>query len=68
MEQSPRLVVIDPRVAFGRPTLSGTGVTTLSIAERFDAGESIEALAVDYGRTRDEVEEAIRCELTRDAA
>lgn len=68
LEESPRVVVIDPRVAFGRPALSGTGVTTLSIAERFDAGESIEALAKDYGRPRDEIEEAIRCELTRDAA
>jgi uncharacterized protein (DUF433 family) len=68
LEDSPRLVVIDPRVAFGRPALSGTGVTTLSIAERFDAGESIEALARDYGRPREEIEEAIRCELTRDAA
>jgi uncharacterized protein (DUF433 family) len=66
--QSPRVVVIDPRVGFGRPTLSGTGVTTLSIAERFDAGESIEELATDYGRAREQIEEAIRCELTRDAA
>lgn len=68
LEESPRVVVIDPRVAFGRPMLSGTGVTTLSIAERFDAGESIEALAVDYGRPHEEIEEAIRCELVRDAA
>ena len=68
LAESPRLVVIDPRVGFGRPVLSGTGVTTLSIAERFDAGESIEDLAADYGRPRDEIEEAIRCELTRDAA
>jgi uncharacterized protein (DUF433 family) len=66
--KSPRLIVIDPMVGFGRPVLSGTGVTTLSIAERFDAGESIEDLAADYGRPRDEIEEAIRCELTRDAA
>lgn len=65
---SPRSVVIDPRVAFGRPVLTGTGITTLTIAERFDAGESIEELAVDYGRSREEIEEAIRCELTRDAA
>jgi uncharacterized protein (DUF433 family) len=55
-------------VGFGRPVLLGTGVTTLSIAERFDAGESIEDLAADYGRPRGEIEEAIRCELTRDAA
>lgn len=50
LAESPRLVVIDPLVGFGRPVLSGTGVTTLSIAERFDAGESIEDLAADYGR------------------
>jgi len=68
LAESPRLVVIDPRVGFGRPVLFGTGVTTLSIAERFDAGESIEALAADYGRRQEEIEEAIRCELTRDAA
>ena len=68
LDESPRVVVIDPRVGFGRPVLSGTGVTTLSIAERFDAGESIEELARDYGRSREEIEEAIRCELTRDAA
>lgn len=68
LAESPRLVVIDPMVGFGRPVLSGTGVTTLSIAERFDAGESIKDLAADFGRPREEIEEAIRCELTRDAA
>jgi uncharacterized protein (DUF433 family) len=68
LDASPRMIVIDPRVAFGRPVLSGTGVTTLSIAERFDAGESIQTLARDYGRPHEEIEEAIRCELTRDAA
>ena len=68
VDDSPKLVVIDPRVAFGRPVLVGSGVTTSAIAERFDAGESIEALAADYGRPRDEIEEAVRCELIRDAA
>lgn len=68
LDDSPRLVVIDPRVGFGRPVLVGTGVTTATIAERFDAGESLEALAADYDRPASEIEEAIRCELTRDAA
>jgi uncharacterized protein (DUF433 family) len=66
--ESPKTVVIDPRVGFGRPVLVGTGITTATIAERFDAGESIDALAADYGRRPAEIEEAIRCELTRDAA
>jgi len=59
----PKAVVIDPFVSFGRPILSGTGITTSIIAERYKAGESIDELADDYGRERSEVEEAIRCEL-----
>jgi len=69
LNESPRAVVIDPHMAFGRPVLVGTGVTTFSIAERFDAGESLEELAADYGRSLSEIQEAIRCELARrDAA
>lgn len=68
LDDSPRLVVIDPSIGFGRPVLVGTGVTTATIAERFDAGDSIEALAADYDRPASQIEEAIRCELTRDAA
>jgi uncharacterized protein (DUF433 family) len=69
LAESPRSVVMDPRVAFGRPVLVGTGVTTLSIAERFDAGEEVEELAADYGRPAHEIFEALRCEMAhRDAA
>ena len=59
----PRLVVIDPLVSFGRPVISGTGIPTVTIAERYKAGESIDDLAGDYDRQRAEIEEAIRCEL-----
>ncbi len=64
----PRMVVIDPTVSFGRPVLVGTGIPTSIIAERYKAGDSIEALAEDYGRSPLEIEEAIRCELERIAA
>lgn len=68
-EDQPKLVVIDPRLSFGRPVLSGSGVPTAVLAERFKAGESIESLAADYGLEADAVLEAIRCELnTRQAA
>jgi uncharacterized protein (DUF433 family) len=60
---APRAVVIDPRLAFGRPVLVGTSIPTATIAERFKAGESEEEIALDYGRRRAEIEEAIRCEL-----
>ena len=60
---APRSVMIDPRVAFGKPVLAGTSIPTLAIAERFKAGESEAELALDYGRHETEIEEAIRCEL-----
>jgi uncharacterized protein (DUF433 family) len=59
----PRAVVIDPQVSFGRPVLAGTGIATVIVAERYKAGESVQDLAIDYGRERADIEEAIRCEL-----
>lgn len=58
----PRVVVMDPRVAFGRPVIAGTAIPTAEIAERFNAGESIGDLSRDYERQPAEIEEAIRCE------
>jgi uncharacterized protein (DUF433 family) len=48
--------------------LAGTGIPTAIVAERYKAGESIDELAEDYGRSRKEIEEAIRCELWLEAA
>lgn len=61
--QEPRIVMIDPRVSFGRPVIAGTGIPTAVIAERFKGGEPIEDLAADYKRPLAEIQEAIRCEL-----
>jgi len=66
--EEPRAIVIDPYISFGRPVLTGTGIVTAIIAQRYKAGESIEELAEDYGRSRSDIEEAIRCELWLDAA
>ena len=66
--EEPRAVVIDPFVSFGRPVLVGTGIATSVVAERYKAGESIEQLCTDYGRKRLDIEEAIRCELSLEAA
>jgi len=63
-----RLVVIDPMVSYGRPVITGSGIPTSIVAERFEAGESIKALSNDYGRTAREIEEALRCEYRRLAA
>lgn len=64
----PRVIVIDPRVCFGRPTVAGTNIAAAIVAERFHAGESVHELAIDYGRSPQEIEEAIRCEPRREAA
>ena len=61
---NPRLVVIDPRIAFGRLTIAGTGIVTDILKERYKAGDSIEDLAEDYDCDRLSIEEAIRCELS----
>jgi uncharacterized protein (DUF433 family) len=57
-------VVIDPRVAFGRRTIDGTGIATSILKERYSAGDSIDELAIDYDCDRLSIEEAIRCELS----
>ncbi|MYH47711.1 MAG: DUF433 domain-containing protein [Gammaproteobacteria bacterium] len=59
---TPTKVIIDPTISAGRPVIAGTGLTAELIAERYKAGESISALAQDYERTEDDIEEAIRCE------
>ena len=67
-EIEPITVVIDPRVSFGRPSIIGTGIPILIIAERYKAGESVEDLADDYGLQPLQIQEAIRSVLTVEAA
>lgn len=61
--KAPSMIVIDPTVSAGRPVIAGTGLATEVIAERYKAGESIDELARDYERGKEEIEEAVRCEL-----
>lgn len=63
LTSAPRMVVIDPELSGGRPVISGTGLATEIIAERYKAGDSVHELAKDYGRKEEEIEEAVRCEL-----
>jgi len=62
VDELPRLIAIDPSVAFGRPVIAGSRVPTVEVFERFSAGEQPDELAEDFGRTKDEILEAIRCE------
>lgn len=64
----PKLVVIDPAVCFGRPSVAGRGISTAMVASRYKAGESMAELAEDYGCEQALIEEAIRAELDLQAA
>ncbi|MEM1055648.1 MAG: DUF433 domain-containing protein [Bacteroidota bacterium] len=57
-----RTVVIDPLVAFGRPSVAGIGITTWAVADRIEAGEEPRAVADDYDLTPDQVEAAFAYE------
>jgi uncharacterized protein (DUF433 family) len=59
-EGAPRFVVVDPRLAFGRPVLVGTAVPIQDIAARFHGGEDVKALAADYDVDPARIEEALR--------
>jgi uncharacterized protein (DUF433 family) len=66
--EQPTSVVVDPRIAFGRPTLAGRSVPTAVLADRFKAGDTFAQLAADYDTSPQAIEEALRCELDRKAA
>ncbi len=53
-----RPIAIDPQIAFGRPVVVRRGVSTATIAERIDAGESVEDVAADYDLGQAEIEQA----------
>jgi uncharacterized protein (DUF433 family) len=58
----PHFVVIDPKLAFGRPILANAGVTTSVIQDRFLAGDSPREMAEDYRVDEADIWEALRFE------
>ena len=52
-------IIIDPTIAFGRPVVDRAFVSTRTILERIDAGESVEDVSRDYELSVDAVEEAV---------
>jgi uncharacterized protein (DUF433 family) len=54
-----KVVLIDPRISFGKAILVGIGVPTSVIADRRVAGETVAELAEDYGCEASEIEKAI---------
>lgn len=59
MQTAERPIAIDPKIAFGRPVVIRMGISTGTIAERIDAGETVQELASDYGVSPTEIEQAV---------
>ncbi len=59
---SPKMIVLDPEIRYGRPTLSGHGLTTKVLLERFLGGDSISEISEDFEIRPEEMEEVIRYE------
>lgn len=53
------VIVMDPRVAFGRPIIARRGISTAVIVDRINAGEGADEIAEDYGLETSEVNEAL---------
>lgn|ERR1035437_112229 len=58
----PKIISMTPMISFGQSVIDGTGISTAVIASRFAAREDPEALAEEYGRSKNEIWEAIRWE------
>jgi uncharacterized protein (DUF433 family) len=56
-------IVVDPDYGFGLPVVSGSGVRTEIVAERFRAGDAREEIAYDFGLSPAGVEAALRYEM-----
>jgi len=67
-EDEPRSISISPTVSFGKPVISGTGISTSVIVGRFNARDSIADLAAEYQVDTATLEDAIRWEISKGKA
>lgn len=58
-DQASKLIVIDPFISFGRPVIVRKGISTATITDRVDIGESLEDIAQDYALEPWEIEGAL---------
>lgn len=64
-----RSVMLDPRFGWGLPVIAESGVRTDVLFERFEAGESFDAIAEDFSLNTSDVETGVAWEqTTRQAA
>jgi uncharacterized protein (DUF433 family) len=58
--REPKVIVVDPRLAFGKPVVAKTGIPVSVIVGRYRAGEDVSVIADDYGISIDQTHDAIR--------
>ena len=63
-----RSVMVDPDYGFGLPVVEGVGVRTEIIAERHRAGDSTDEIAYDFDVTPEQIDDALRWEMPKQAA
>lgn len=61
----PRRIEIDPRRAFGRPVIVNTRIPAEELSDRFSAGDSVAAIAKDFGLLPDVVQGVLQWEMAR---
>lgn len=66
--EGSRTVSVSPKIAFGRPVIAGTRVTTAEIASRVNAGETLDRVAEDFDLTPQQVTDAILFERQESVA
>lgn len=66
--KEPKIIALDVRRAFGRPTVVGSAVQSETIVDRYRGGDSIAALAAEYGLASDVIEGVLRWGLDADKA
>jgi uncharacterized protein (DUF433 family)/DNA-binding transcriptional MerR regulator len=64
----PKAISISATVSFGKPVLTGTGISTSIIAGRFTARDSLHDLAAEYQVDIATLEDVIRWELSKGKA
>lgn len=62
LNQARRVILIDPRISFGRPVVASRAIRTSDIVGRINAGEDREAVAEDYRLQLYEIDAAIQYE------
>jgi len=59
-EGEPKVILMDPKLSFGKPVIVETGIPVSVIVGRYRAGEDPNAIARDYRIPTDHVNDAIR--------